>query len=525
MKGLDYSAVEFLGRSLHTAATHQKAGGKDLELDVDTVVVGAGPGGIVTAMVLAEAGQKVVVVEAGDFWTRGSFKRDMNWAQEKLYQEKGRRIMQGNTFIPLASGRGVGGGTLVNSAICFRTPDYVLDEWRDDFGLDMWDEANRDVVYRHVEEMIGMQPTRPEVAGTNSEIARRGFEAMGVKNDYMPRNAGGCVGCGTCHTGCPTGGKASADLNWLPRYLNAGGTLYANTRVGHIDVAGGRARGVVATMRDPESNEDVAAVTVRADRVVMAAGAIHTPMMLQKQGLANSSGELGENLRAHPGLGVCARMPHEVKIWSGATQGYYAHYPDNPQILAETFSAPPDAMFTQAGGLGYEGAQFIRDIRYMAGCGVMIRDSSSGSLSPGSGGKASITYFVNSEDEQKFIDGTIFVAEMFFAAGAEGVQPLIADARFYTSLNHCKDVIRKLSVSDMSLYASHPLGTCRMHPDPARGVVRPGDARVHDVEGLHVTDASIFPTATGTNPQMTIMSHSLMLARGILGQSPTEGLG
>jgi choline dehydrogenase-like flavoprotein len=50
-----------------------------------------------------------------------------------------------------------------------------------------------------------------------------------------------------------------------------------------------------------------------------------------------------------------------------------------------------------------------------------------------------------------------------------------------------------------------------MHPDPAEGVVDP-DLRVHGVENLFVTGASVFPTAGVANPTLSIVALSLRLA-------------
>jgi choline dehydrogenase-like flavoprotein len=518
MKPLDYSAVEYLGSSVHTAETHQKRGGGDLTLEVDAVIAGSGPGGLTTAVILAEAGLDVVILEAGQFWTHEGFKRNMNWAQNHLYQAKGTRVMRGNAFIPLAAGHGVGGGTLVNSAICFRTPDYVLDEWVDRFGVDNWKKENREVIYAEVEAAIGVVKTGRSIAGENSHIAHRGFSSMdGVEHDYMPRNAKGCVGCGTCHTGCPTGGKASADLNWLPRALRADARLYADTRVEEIIMDGGRAVGVRGRMSQPESGDHVANVEVRADRVLLACGSINSPLLLLKQELGTSSGELGRNLRVHPGIAVAAKMPHEVKIWNGATQGYYAHHPEDEEVLAETFSAGPDALFTQTAQIGKAGTEFLRNFKHIAGCGTMIRDSSSGQVKFGPGGQPDISYFLNRDDVEKFVKGMIFVSEMFFEADAESVFPLMNGARWFQTFNHVSDAIRSYArPGSLSLYASHPMGTARMHADPEKGVVRPRDGKVHDVDGLHVVDASVLPTGLGVNPQMTIMGNSIAMARDMV---------
>lgn len=506
MNPLDYGAEAFLGNRIQTAETFSA---KTLKLSVDAVVVGAGPGGLTTTAVLAELGLDVVVLEGGSFWPKGSFERNQSWALKNLYQDQGTRVMQGNAYIPVASGKGVGGGTLVNSGISFRAPDRVLDRWMEDYGLDFW--SDREALFSRVEEMIGVAPTRPAIAGGNSRVAQRGFERLGVEHHYMPRNTPGCIGCGTCQTGCPSGGKASADLNWLPKALEQGARVFADTRVDKIVVRDGRAVGVKGTMRNPSTGDVVAEVEVKAERIILAAGAINTALLLIENDVANSSGEVGKNLRVHPGSGAIARMTEEVKVWTGATQGYFAYHPNEIDVLAETFSAPPEAFFAQAGRVGADSAEFLRDLKYLASLGFLVRDESSGRVKPIKNGPPDLRYTVNEADRRKFVSGLELVTEALFAAGSRKVRPLMSHADFYTTYNEARQAIRGASVGDLLLYSSHPMGTCRIGDDPTRCVVRP-DGRTHDVEALYITDSSLHPTALGVNPQMTIMAQSLALA-------------
>jgi choline dehydrogenase-like flavoprotein len=112
------------------------------------------------------------------------------------------------------------------------------------------------------------------------------------------------------------------------------------------------------------------------------------------------------------------------------------------------------------------------------------------------------------------VRGAKFVTEMFFLAGSREVRPLLRGGKFFSSWNEARQWISGASIGDFMLYASHPMGTCRMGADPKRSVVRP-DGRTHDIEGLYITDSSLHPSALGVNPQMTIMAHSLALGRKI----------
>lgn len=520
---LDYSAANFLGTQLHTADTFNPQSQPSTR-DVDALIIGAGPSGLVVAMILAEAGMDVVVVEDGRFWQHDQFRRRQSWAAEHLMQEQAARVMSGNAFIPVASGRGVGGGTLVNSAICFRGPDPVLNEWARDWGLDYFSESQRDPLFEEVESTIGVAPTPPDIAGENSFIAQRGFQAMGLRADFMPRNAPGCVGCGTCQTGCPSGGKATADLTWLPRFLRAGGHLFADTRAESLTVTQNRREvtGATCILRTPGDPSSASTLTFRTNRVILAAGAINTPLLLLRQELANSSGQVGRNLHVHPTCGVVARFDHEVRLWSGATQGFYAYHPDDPEVLLETFSASPDIFLSQIARVGHTSAgDFLRNFKHLAGTGLLIRDSSSGTIRPGTDNTARITYHLNRPDLQKIQLGLHTLVDMFYAAGSRAIMPMVRNSSYFRSANRAKtQITRSTQPKDYSLYASHPMGSCRIGDDPRRAVARPTDGRCHDTRGLYIVDSSLFPTSLGANPQVTIMAQALALGRRIAASEP-----
>jgi choline dehydrogenase-like flavoprotein len=59
------------------------------------------------------------------------------------------------------------------------------------------------------------------------------------------------------------------------------------------------------------------------------------------------------------------------------------------------------------------------------------------------------------------------------------------------------------------------MGTCRIGRDAATSVTSPS-GETHDVKGLYLADSSIFPSSLGVNPQWTIMSAAISIARGLL---------
>src|SRR5262249_36017283 len=137
----------------------------------------------------------------------------------------------------------------------------------------------------------------------------------------LRRNTRGCTGCGRCNFGCPHGAKLSVDVTYLPRALRAGARLVSNVRVERIVRRADRAAGVVGrfSARPEESGaawgEGPARgrVRVRARRVVVAAGAYGSPLLLARSGVGKRSRQVGRNLTLHPAFRVMARFSSAVR--------------------------------------------------------------------------------------------------------------------------------------------------------------------------------------------------------------------
>lgn len=129
-----------------------------------------------------------------------------------------------------------------------------------------------------------------------------------------------------------------------------------------------------------------------------------------------------------------------------------------------------------------------------------------------------IRYSLAPDDVRKVVEGIAAACEIYLAAGATEVYPMLPG---YTAVRTRGDVERLRSArirrSDLKLSAYHPMGTARMGTDPASSVV---DAwgRVHDADGLWILGASVMPSSTAVNPQITIMALAARGARRLADQ-------
>src|SRR5216684_543743 len=244
----------------------------------DVVVVGSGAGGAVAAKELAESGLKVIVLEEGEHFDRRDFTGSPPERLRRFYRGNGLTFTIGVPTISLPIGRGVGGSTLINSGTCFRTPDFVLDAW----GMD---RAELEPVFEDVEKTLSVAPVGADIMGANGEVMDRGRRELGYCGGPIRRNARGCHGSGVCAFGCPLDAKLGMHVTYLPLAARAGARIISGCRVDGIVIENGRAVGVTGSIVDPETGvvQRDGRFEVRAPRVVLAAGAIYTPALLQRQ--------------------------------------------------------------------------------------------------------------------------------------------------------------------------------------------------------------------------------------------------
>jgi choline dehydrogenase-like flavoprotein len=469
-------------------------------IEADVCVIGAGAGGAVAAAELAEGGARVVVLEQGPRHDADRFSAQPVEMMARLYRDGGQGMTLGTPPILLPLGRGLGGTTLVNSGTCFRTPPTVLGRWQREYGLEALTEEALDPCFARVEAALSVAEVTPELAGANAAVARRGAEALGWSHGYLRRNAKGCVGSGVCAFGCPTSAKQHTGITYVPRAEAAGARILTGADVRRVLVERGRAVGVEARLAGGGGR-----IEVRAPDVVVAAGTIHTPLLLARSGLGRDSGQLGRNLALHPACGAFALMDEVVDMARGVPQSFYVDEFAAEGIMFEGVAGPPSYVAMSLPLTGRRHAAAMASFRNLAMLGLMVSDASRGSVRS-LAGRPLIRYDLVEADLARFRSGLARIEQLLLAAGArevylplpQGMRPERARAR------------------DLKLMAFHPLGTARADARAAHGVVD-GALALHGVRGVHVADGSVVPSSLGVNPQLTIMALATRLAYSLLG--------
>jgi choline dehydrogenase-like flavoprotein len=491
----------------------------DAVLDCDAVVVGSGAGGGVVAGELAEAGQDVIVLEKGPYVSEEGFTQRELEMMAQLY-ERGGSLRTRDKAIAVLAGSCVGGGTTVNWTGALRLPDFVREEWARDHGntqlvaeLDASIEAIERAANVGTEESVLDEKARRLVAGC---------EALGYAYKLYPRNVKGCdpAMCGYCVFGCRRGAKQGTMRTWLQRAQARGARLLPGAEVSRVVVEAGAAVGVEATQVGAGGRAH--RVTVRARRVIVAAGSIHTPALLRRSGLAHP--EIGRNLYLHPACGVPARYPEPIRGWEGPPMpvscdeftrldGNHGFKIVNSPLHPVWLSLVP-----WLGGADHK--QRMLDSERLGSMGPFVRDRDTGRVDLDESGQPIVDYTPSAYDLAHLRRGVMEAARLHVAAGAELVY-LPGPTLFETSGGRKKldETLEAMPASAWELHRSfmmsaHQMGTCRMGADAARHPLTPaGETR--EVKDLFVADASVFPTCSGANPMPTIQAIAHHTAQGI----------
>lgn len=490
-----------------------------IDLDVDAVIVGSGAGGAVMAYELAAAGKSVVVLEAGSYVPSTQFNETFPDMLELLYEDKGNQATKQGDLLVL-QGRCLGGSTVVNGCVTFRVPDFILEKWGKEYGLTNLTPEILSPYFEKVERNLSIHINQPHEINENSRKLEAGARALGWSVKPLSRNIKDCALTGHCLSGCKTDRKQSMLVTYLPWACHHGAQIFTDTFAARIVTENGRAKGVQATMVDPVTKSKVADINVKAKVVIAAAGAVQTPLLFLRSEIANSSEQVGRNFACHPSTMIVAQFAQDIFTWRGAMLGVYVdefEHPDKGGFVLEGGGAGPIELgMSTEPGTGKAYLDFMSRAKNYASCISLIHDHNVGRVSLVDGEKQ-IDYQIADADFPAMKAAFKAAAKIYFAAGAERVFLPTGDKRVIESEEQIDTVVDGIENHPFALrmVSYHPQGTMRMGSDPAKSVVNPY-GETHDVKGLFVCDASLFPTSIIVNPQESVYALSNYIADRIL---------
>jgi choline dehydrogenase-like flavoprotein len=493
----------------------------------DLIIIGTGMGGGTLAYALRNSGARILLVERGDFLPQ----EPQNWQPQAVFDHKRYKPaeswydVQGHSFQPGVH-YFVGGNTKVYGAALprFRREDFGAVE-HEGGTSPAWPISYDDLepYYAQAERIYlvhgqqGEDPTEPARSGPYpfpavthepyiEDLCGR-LRSQGLHPFHYPmaidlRAGGRCIRCKTCDGfPCQVLAKGDADICAVrPALESPTITLWPRTLAQRLltDDSGHRVVGV-------ELVKDSEQVTVYADRIVVACGAVNSALLMLRSangkhpnGLANSSSLVGRNYMVHNNTALMAvdpfRRNRTVFQKTMAVNDFYFKGPDFPYPMGniQLLGKLQAGMLTAAQpGVPKPILQAMAD--------------------------RSVDWWVMSEDLpdpnnriELRSDGKVIVHW----------QPnnLVAHGKL---VNAARRMMRRAGYSFVFVQPmgietnSHQCGTLRFGNDPATSVLDPF-CRTHDVENLYVVDSSFFPSSAAMNPALTIAAQALRVAERVM---------
>jgi choline dehydrogenase-like flavoprotein len=502
---------------------------------VDVLVIGSGAGGGSVARDLAQAGKRVMVIESGALYDERTFPTRERDAYERLYLDSGFTATD-DAHIAILAGGTVGGGTTVNWMTSIPVPDRVRDEWEEQHGVTGIASPRFKKDLNEVLREVGAQPSIDMPPKDAALI--RGAEARGWSGERIQINRAECDDCGTCPFGCKRGSKQSTLRLHLPQAMEAGAHLIPDCKAERLIISNGAVRGAVTTHGTRAGTPRT--LEIIAPQVVVSGGALRTPLLLRRSGLTHPA--IGQNLRLHPVTLAAGIFPEKIEMWRGTMQAakseeFIAPTEDRNGYIIESAPGHPGLL---ALGIPWtsrdEHQRLMKLAPKIAPFLAIVKDDGGGRISETRNGFAKIEYRTTPRDERTLRAALGSLVRMAESAGAEEViaagSPPIAWRRS-DGVEAFEVLERRLTRFDFSpnrgtVFSAHQMGTARMGGDPVdhacdpfgrvRSSSRPRATDPHGgiIKGLYVADGSLFPTAIGVNPMITILALAKRVARTVL---------
>ncbi|MBK5110510.1 MAG: GMC family oxidoreductase [Thermoleophilia bacterium] len=490
-------------------------------LEADAVIVGSGAGGGVIAGRLAEAGLKVIVLEAGGYFNEADFDQTEVGGYSRFYW-RGGPTPTADMNISLQAGAMLGGGTVINWTNCLDPKPWVREEWATDYGLSNLTSPEFEAHVQSIRQRLGVNDQCSEL-NPGQQSWRDGAERLGWSWETVERNwdpdLHDPVMAGYMGWGDQSGAKQSTLKTYLQDAVDNGADVIVNCFAERVLVEEGRAVGVSARIGD-------AGITVRAPQVVIAAGALESPALLLRSGIGGPA--TGDYLRLHPCTSVFADYGTDQKSWWG---------PPHAGIVDEFSPGVDDDGY----GFLIEGAQYttglaasaipfttaaehkaaLADFKNSTSTIGLIRDFGHGRVVIDENGQAQPLYSLSEPRDvatsRRALESQIRLHE---ASGARRIYVLAEGLPVWRVGDDVDAFVARsaripLRAGGARLFSAHQMGTCRMGEDPETSVADPR-GELHYTPGVWIGDGSAFPTSSGTNPMITIMSLASRTAEQII---------
>ena len=502
--------------------------------DSVVVIIGSGAGGGTLANELCQKGIKVVNLEAGKRESPASFLNDewksfgqLAWIDPRTTSGNW-RVAKDFSGLPAWICKTVGGTTTHWAGASLRLQAHEF-KAKSTYGeiqgaslLD-WPLTLKELEpwYAKAEDKMGVTRTNgiPGLPGNNNfKIMHSGAKKLGYKDVHTGRMAinsrprhgrGRCMQLGFCFQGCKSGAKWSTLYTEIPA-AEATGKYELRTechvsRIEHDD--SGKVTGVVYFDGAGKEQRQKARV------VCVAGNSIETPRLLllsessrYKNGLANSSDQVGRNYMRHMTGSVYAIFDKPVHFYRGTTMAGIISDESKPntkrgfvggyEMETLALGLPFMAAFLNPGDWGDEFSEYMDNYANLAGMWIVGEDmprsqnriTLNKTVKDKWGLYAPNVHFDDHDNDNAMRNHAFKQGQAVYAAAG-------ALKSFRTP----------------PYPSTHNLGTCRMSTKASDGVCNKF-GQTHDIKNLFISDGSQFTTGGAENPTLTIVTLAIRQA-------------
>ena len=467
----------------------------DQNIKTQVLVIGSGPGGANTALLLARAGADVVMVEEGlhvDPIECPPFSLE---EVNTKYRSGGMTLAFGATKVTYVEGKCVGGASEINAGLYHAPLPEVLSEWAESYQIENFGSEKLEPFFRACEMDINVQ-RMPRGVGPTSLKIKQGASKLKWDAEEVPR----CWKYDRDVGDPQVGQRQSMSETLIPKAVELGCRLMSGVKVRRLHWRNQVAHYATASRRDGLGKNQ--AIKIFFDDVFVCCGAIQTPLLLRRSGIKKN---IGDSLRMHPAVRVAARFEEPLNDPREGVPVYQVQE-FKPEIsLGGSYSSAPHLALWLSGekDLGRK----LQAWKHMALFYTSVRGTGKGSV-------RNVPLFdepfvrlpLTEEDIKALVKGLMRLGELLFAMGAKEISPPfeglgpISEPKDLVLFEDAASEGKMRDISTLHLFSSCPMGEER-----SRCAVN-SYGRLHGFENIYCNDASILSGAPGANPQALIMA-------------------